>query len=131
MSPDAFDGSGDIDVLRALLALEPPFHTLSFGLSVDAADQRMVEDYWQVGASGRRYDRADILDHLANHPPVRADDEGWQISDFAVRRVGADVWLATYALDQNGRLSRRATLWRRSPDLWQVVYHQGTLVAEQ
>ena len=29
----------------------------------------------------------------------------------------------------NRRLSRRATIWRHSPDGWLVVYHQGTIVS--
>ena len=131
MSPDALDGSGDIAVSAALRELEPLFHTDAFGRTIDRCAARMVDEYWEIGASGRRYDRAEILARLAASPPVSADEAGWEIGDFAVRRVGADVWLATYRLDQCGRLSRRATLWLRSPDRWQVVYHQGTLVADR
>jgi hypothetical protein len=28
------------------------------------------------------------------------------------------------------RLTRRATIWLRTPDGWKIVYHQGTIVAD-
>ena len=34
----------------------------------------------------------------------------------------------TYTLLQGARVTRRATLWRRSMSGWKILYHQGTLV---
>jgi len=116
-------------VLAELEALEPIFHTPAFGTTPADFDRRMAPDYWEIGASGQRYDRAFILQHLAANPPVPADDAGWTLGDAAVRALGADDFLITYALDQAGRRTRRATLWRRSPAGWIILYHQGTIIA--
>jgi len=35
----------------------------------------------------------------------------------------------TYTLDQAGRLTRRATIWLRTNEGWQILYHQGTIVS--
>ena len=44
---------------------------------------------------------------------------------IAARQLPADLHLAP------GRsLTRRATLWRRTNNDWQIVYHQGTVVAD-
>ena len=34
----------------------------------------------------------------------------------------------TYTLYQPGRVTRRSSIWHRSPSGWQVIYHQGTVV---
>jgi len=33
-------------------------------------------------------------------------------------------------LTQGMRKTRRATLWQRSPEGWKILYHQGTVIAE-
>jgi len=39
--------------------------------------------------------------------------------------------LITYALEQGPRITRRATLWRRTAAGWKILYHQGTIVEQQ
>jgi hypothetical protein len=58
-------------------------------------------------------------------------EASWVVRDFQVREIAADNYLATYTLFQGVRVSRRATLWRRGPPGWQILYHQGTLAAAQ
>ena len=50
------------DILADLLRREPIFHRPDF-------PTRMSPDYFEIGASGRRYDHAFILKHLAENPP--------------------------------------------------------------
>ena len=58
-------------------------------------------------------------------------DDPWATSAFWCRQVGPDTYLLTYVLEQPGRLTRRATVWRRDPGAgWQAVYHQGTVVQD-
>jgi len=90
----------------------------------------MALEYWEVGASGRRYSRAFILQGLAQNPPVDAGAAGWSCTDFSLRELGVDTYLLTYTLDQNGRITRRSTIWRRAADGWLILFHQGTIVAE-
>ncbi len=116
------------DLLSELRAYEPIFHRPAFGKNVADFERRMAPDYWEVGASGRSYDRACILKHLAQHPPVDADEEGWLCSDFGIRRLGEDCFLLTYKLDQNPRITLRSTIWERTEAGWRIRYHQGTIV---
>jgi hypothetical protein len=114
--------------LEELRALEPIFHNAAFGTTVEHFAERMTPEYWEVGASGRRYSREFIL-RMYSVAPVTADAAGWQASNFACRRLSEDTFLLTYRLDQSGRLTRRTTLWRRSgPPGWQVLFHQGTVL---
>jgi hypothetical protein len=90
----------------------------------------MASDYWEVGASGRRYARAAVLEHLARRPWQFAEDSGWRSSEHALRALGEDTYLLTYCLSQGERVSRRSTLWRRRDGHWQILYHQGTLLTD-
>ena len=54
---------------------------------------------------------------------------GLEVSDLACRQAGDGTWLVTYRLRQDGRSSRRLTVWRRDDDRWIALYHQGTVIA--
>jgi hypothetical protein len=116
------------EILAELSRREPIFHRPEFGTTRADFDKLMVEDYWETGASGRRYSRTVILDELERRFSVPHQDV-WETSGFHCRRLSADTYLLTYTLLQDKvRLTRRATLWQSTPDGWKIVYHQGTIV---
>ncbi|MFP5228787.1 MAG: DUF4440 domain-containing protein [Acidobacteriota bacterium] len=117
-------------VLNELRPLEPIFHNRRFGLAAADRERRTAPDFWEVGASGRRYSREFIMKLFAETPPSDAQEAGWRCWDFGLRQLGpGPVYLLTYTLDQAGRLTRRATVWHRAQPGWQILYHQGTVVA--
>ena len=119
------------DVLAELSAREPIFHRPEFGTSRADFERMTVEDFWETGASGRRYSREFVLDELERRFSVPHDDV-WQTRDFNCRKLAEDVYLLTYTLLQDReRVTRRATIWRRTADDWKVVYHQGTIVEDE
>lgn len=117
-----------LPIFEELQKREPIFHRAEFGKSVECFARLMAPGYWEVGASGRRYGRDLILKKLKQYPPVDAEIVGWMCSDFGLRQLGPHTYLLTYTLDQKGRITRRATIWRRTDVGWQILYHQGTLV---
>ncbi len=116
-------------VLEQLQRREPIFHRQEFGRNVADFKRVMAPEYWEVGASGRRYSGDFILRGLEQHPPVDAETAGWKCSEFGLRRLGTNTYLLTYTLSQGERLTRRATIWQSSDDGWQILYHQGTVVS--
>jgi hypothetical protein len=118
-----------LPILDELRPLEPIFHTPEFGLEPADFERRTAPDYWEVGASGRRYSREFILQMLADSPPVDATTARWRASGHGLRQLGADTFLLTYSLRQGERLTRRSTIWERTPKGWQILFHQGTVVS--
>ena len=118
----------DDEVLDQLIAREPLFHRPEFGTTRADFDAMISEDYWEVGASGNRYEPEFLWSVLARRYAESAPDE-WRTSDFACRRLGPDTFLLTYVLEQGERRTRRATIWERTPAGWRALYHQGTLVS--
>jgi len=118
-----------LPILEQLREREPIFHRPEFGTTRADFEAMTEPDFWEVGASGRRYSREYVLDVLEERYRQPFDDD-WQTSDFHCREIAADNYLLTYTLQQGPRLTRRATLWRHTAQGWKIVYHQGTLVAE-
>ena len=114
-------------VQAELLAREPIFHRPGLGTSRADYAAQTAEDFWEVGASGRVYEREEVLDTLVERGKVEGD-ERWTVSDPWCRALGADTFALTYRLDQDGRLTRRLTIWRREAGGWKALYHQGTLI---
>ncbi len=116
------------DVLAELIAREPIFHRPEFGTS-RADFERMTEaEFWEVGASGRKYSRDLVLDEL-DRRLAAPQEEVWETSEFRCQTLGANLFLLTYTLLQDrSRLTRRTTIWRRVLDGWKIVFHQGTVI---
>lgn len=51
-------------------------------------------DFWEVGASGRRYSREFVLDVLEQRLANPHDDE-WETSDFYCRKLAPQLYLLT------------------------------------
>ena len=119
-----------LPILDELRRREPIFHNPEFGSTTAEFERSTSPDYWEVGASGRRYSRDFILNELTkNDHFVDAAAAGWQTSEFGLRRLGPDTYLLTYTLDQAGRRTRRSTIWQNSDNAWRILYHQGTIIA--
>ena len=120
-------------VLQELVAREPIFHRPEHA-STRLDFERMTDpDFWETGASGRRYSRAAVLEELDRRSSGSGwQDDPWETSGFWCRRLAGEVFLLTYTLVQKRtggpRTTRRATLWERTAQGWKIVYHQGTQV---
>ncbi len=116
-------------ILRELIDREPIFHRPELGATRADFERMTAEDYWEVGASGRQYSRAFVLD-LVEERHKTPQVESLTPSDFRCRALGAGTYLLTYTLLQGERKMRRATIWQRVGADWKIVYHQGTVVSE-
>jgi hypothetical protein len=117
-------------VLAELSSREPIFHRPEFGTTRADFERMTTEDYWETGASGRRYSRQSVLDELEKRFSVPHADV-WETNDFHCRRLSGDTYLLTYTLLQDKqRLTRRTTVWQSTSGGWKIVYHQGTIVQD-
>ncbi len=122
-----------LPILDELRSREPIFHSPEFGATTAEFERSTAPDYWEVGASGRRYSRDFILAWAKDSPAhfVDAKDAGWQTAEFGLRRLGSGTYLLTYTLDQAGRRTRRSTIWQSTEKGWRILYHQGTIIAAE
>lgn len=111
------------ELLRAeMLLLDPAVRRDRARVSALLAD-----DFFEFGASGRAWQRDEILELLATEqyaPPV--------LEDFACHRIADDVVLVTYRTvrvnsESGSRESAlRSSVWTRRASKWTIRFHQGT-----
>jgi len=117
-------------VLAELRDREPVFHREEQRMSDADLEAAVAPDFWEIGASGRVYDRAQAMAIIRERYAERLDDDQWTTNDFHIRQVGPGTYLFTYRLDMPDRVTRRLTVWQRREDGgWRILYHQGTSVS--
>ncbi|MFF8291708.1 DUF4440 domain-containing protein [Streptomyces sp. NPDC016309] len=90
-------------------------------------------DFVEVGASGRRWSRDDMLAALPELEGGAADGPRYEVSGMTGVLLAPDLVHLTYEAVLDGRRTRRSSLWRRDPETggaWRLYYHQGTPVPE-
>jgi hypothetical protein len=120
-------GGGADDEIRQVIAAELQLHQPEVRGSAAAA-ALMHPEYTEAGASGRWWDREDMLAAMADEPPDGAPVVASQVQ---ATRLAADVILVTYISQAGQRRAHRSSVWLRGPEGWQVRYHQGTLAASR
>lgn len=122
------------EILQELRGREPIFHHPELGTRRADFESMTEEEFWEVGASGRRYSRDHVLDVLTGRHEAASHlelEDTWEAIDFACRELGSDTYLLTYTLLQGRRKTRRASVWRRrSGEDWKILFHQGTVVED-
>jgi hypothetical protein len=88
----------------------------------------LADDFVEFGSSGRRFDKAQILECLRNEVPL----EESRLSTFLAKPLCLTVFLVTYratVADASGtsrRQSWRCSIWIKRDGRWQLQFHQGT-----
>lgn len=121
-----------MNVLEELKKREPIFHRPEFGTTRTAFENMTIDDYWEIGASGKRYGREECIETVVARyqDPNYLKNDFWETSDFECRQLSDDTYLLTYTLIQGKekRVTRRSTIWRLVGKQWKMVYHQGTII---
>lgn len=129
MQPNLVTDQRLASIMEELIAREPIFHRPELGTSREHFENMTEPEFWEVGASGRRYSREYVLDGLEKRYSV-AHEDNWETRGFHCLEIAPHNYLLTYTLLQGERVTRRSTIWRRHEDQWRIVYHQGTIVED-
>ncbi|WP_255182442.1 nuclear transport factor 2 family protein [Rhodococcus sp. 06-1460-1B] len=87
----------------------------------------LADDFVEIGASGVVWTKQSTLELLGGES---ADDGIIEVHDFSGRILGAGVVLVQWTSRRSERRARRSSIWRRAPDGWELVHHQGTPVVD-
>ena len=119
-------------VLHQIQALEVELHHPGVGVNVERLAQLLHPEFYEVGRSGRTYNRETVVKFLGAHeckPAVVSEA-------FGVSEIAPGVAILTYRSAQigHGKIlvnhTLRSSLWLKESKGWQLRYHQGTPSAE-
>jgi hypothetical protein len=116
-------------VERELVDREPVFHRPLCGTTRAELEATTDPDFFEVGASGRLYDRAFVLDTVARRWADGEPGDDLRGRDFHCRELAPDLYQLSYTLSQGDRDTRRTSLWRRVDGRWRILHHQGTVIS--
>ena len=115
--------------LCALLSkCEQELHCLKTRNQQSVVDELLHESFFEIGRSGERYDRAQVVAALINDAP---GDE-IHAEDFSVTMLSEECALLTYrsftrdAQGEIGKPTLRTSIWIKTDKSWQMRFHQGT-----
>lgn len=116
------------DVFATLKALEEQLLDPAVRQSRERVAALISEDFIEIGASGKIYDKTQVVDGLAQErvaPQVKRS-----AYDFQCRMLSDAVALLTYkALHIEASVETRtlrSSIWKFEHGRWQLVFHQGT-----
>ncbi|MFJ8696565.1 nuclear transport factor 2 family protein [Streptomyces roseolilacinus] len=100
-----------------------------------AAAARLLDpEFTEVGASGRRWTREEMLAELPGMEGSAARGPRHEVSRMAGVPLAPGLVHLTYETVAGGRRVRRSSLWRRAVDgagaPWRLYHHQGTPVPD-
>ena len=84
------------------------------------------EQFYEIGASGRTFDKSQAITLLAAEDP---DAPALHVVDPSAVRLAEDLVQLRWATD-GSRPAMRSSLWIRDAGRWQMFFHQGTLTAQ-
>ncbi len=114
-----------------LIELEERLFRADVRSSSSELDQLISDDFIEIGASGLRFGKANVLERLPTEvaPEITA-------RDYELRMLGLDCAQLLYKaevfkIEQLSPVySHRCSIWRRGAGgQWQMIYHQGTTCA--
>lgn len=96
--------------------------------SPEAAGKLLDPEFFEVGRSGRRWNRAETLEMLKREQ--REEGERVRVKDMVGRLLAPGIVHLTFATEVGGVRALRTSIWRQGPDgTWRSYYHQGTPAA--
>lgn len=96
-------------------------------------DQLLADEFMEFGASGKTYDKRQIIQSLIadpgsqmpRHPALRNVKVIWLSDDVALLTFRSTQTQAGTA----DRLSaNRSSIWKRNDGRWRMLFHQGTRI---
>ena len=110
----------------AVIDLESKLLNSKFRSSSDFLEKILHDDFLEIGASGRTYNKEQTIDLMTGEPEFSA-----LATDFRFSQIAEDVALLTYTLEiispnYGTRHSIRSSVWKLENGNWQLAFHQGT-----
>jgi hypothetical protein len=114
--------------METIIKLEILLHQHEIRGNTKNLEALIHPSFQEIGYSGKCYTKKEVLKALAsqkNTPNIHTED-------FSVTPISSTVALLTYKsanIEADGTLTKqalRSSLWKKSGDKWQIVFHQAT-----
>ena len=115
------------DLTKTIYELELSLLKPEVRSSREALGKLLADDFIELGNSGNKYTKADILERLPN----ALEKIQYVVSDFAIDTPSDNIVVATFKTERttDGKekvISLRSSHWRNNDGGWQMFFHHAT-----
>lgn len=104
----------EIEILKGSIRKDP-----------EKLNELISEDFIEFGGAGIEYNKQQIIEALLNEKNIE-----WDYEDLKSRNISDDVIMVNYIAikkeNDTETKSLRTSIWKKSKDKYQMVFHQGT-----
>lgn len=117
------------DITATIKELELSLLTPEIRSSREALGKLLADDFTELGTSGNRYTKADILERL----PSNTQKVHYVVTDFAVETPTPNTAIAYFTTERtidglDKVVSKRSSHWRKTEHGWQMFYHEANKI---
>ena len=121
------------ELKKHLFNLETKLANSTIRKSPQELEELLDDNFVEFGSSGKIYDKQKIKEELGAEQEIQI-----AISDFKIKVLSTQIVLVTYLAEVSEKIdsteshfiSMRSSIWQLLDGEWQMVFHQGTMVAE-
>lgn len=119
-------------IVQQLKELEESLLQADLRKTPTVLDTLLADGFEEIGSSGYVASRNEVIHWLLH----KEQDVRWSLENFQVRELAPGLMLATYRARKVGGSnatssgSLRSSIWKRSGQDWQMIFHQGTKIVE-
>ena len=90
----------------------------------------LADDFFEIGASGTRYTKDDVIRLLSEAPADRITAHDFRAAEIATDTIHATFTEEKESYAHGGRIvSLRSSIWQKRNGRWQMIFHQGTKIS--
>ena len=109
-----------------LISLEEKLLNPEVRKSVEEVSKLLADDFIEFGSSGNVYNKKDMIEALRKELA-----EQISVHDLKLNLLIPEAALVTYPAmkkddSDNETTSLRCSVWKKTGEKWQIVFHQGT-----
>ncbi|MHB9856949.1 nuclear transport factor 2 family protein [Streptomyces sp. YIM S03343] len=118
------------DAVRQAIAGELQLMDPDVRRSRERAARLLDPEFVEVGASGRRWTREEMLDELFGHAGSSEDGPHYEPPEISGVLLAPGLVHLTFEVRRGEHRTRRSSIWRKgdADTGWRMYYHQGTVV---
>lgn len=110
-----------MEAFDLLVELETSLHTPDVRSSPAELNSLLSDDFIEIGASGKTYDKQQIINSLLVESPVQI-----KAKNFQYKKLSSELAQLIYR-SESTRHSIRSSIWKLEEGRWRMLFHQGTI----
>ena len=114
-------------MMNKILELEKSLFKYEYMSDVDYLNNVIDDSYLEVGKSGYKITKKDVIDELSSLD----EDRNIIIYNFRCNEISNDIYLVHYFTKKDNDNIFRTSIWKKDDGNYKILFHQATLYKDE